>query len=100
MCKSMDGKQPWSSCILRQHGWDLYRVVDVPSQGEMGSQVGTPAAREDEYSRKRKRCEEGSMTATQEKMVALRKDFPKLKWEHRMQKTREAASQGTIGAGR
>jgi hypothetical protein len=69
----------------------------VLSQDATSLQVGDPAAREGQQSRKRKRCEEGSMTATQEKIDAMRKDLAKLEWEHQMQKICEAASQERLG---
>ncbi|KAF2621062.1 hypothetical protein BU25DRAFT_416411 [Macroventuria anomochaeta] len=63
----------------------------------MGSQVGDPLASEDQQSWKRKRCEEGSITAMQTKIDALRKDLAKLTWEYKMQKICETASQGPLG---
>jgi hypothetical protein len=63
----------------------------------MGLQVGDQVARENQQSRKRKRCEQESITTTQNKIDALRTDLARLEWEHKMQKICETASQGPLG---
>jgi hypothetical protein len=70
---------------------------DVPLQDDMGLQVGDQVARENQQSRKRKRCEQESITTTQNKIDALRTDLARLEWEHKMQKICETASQGPLG---
>jgi hypothetical protein len=87
--------------VPRQRGdtstTETLALTDVLFQDENGLQAGDSVARDDQQSWKRKRCEEGSMTATQEKIDALRTDLAKLEWEQQMQKICEAASQGPLG---
>jgi hypothetical protein len=87
--------------VPRQRGdtstTETIALTDVLSQDENGLQAGESVGEEDQQLRKRKRCEEGSRTATQEKIDALRIELAKLEREQQMQKICEAASQELLG---